>query len=100
MRRSFDEPYQISLRKSIHKNNYYHYDPADTYKHKGKRKKFKLIELHMCKEPQTKAKQTQPPSYRQIATEVVKGNWTEEEDQLVTKLVEKYGPQKWSIIAD
>ena len=25
--------------------------------------------------------------------------WTEEEDQLVKKLVEKYGPQRWSFIA-
>lgn len=31
--------------------------------------------------------------------EVVKGPWTKEEDDLVIKLVEQYGPKKWSTIA-
>eukprot|EP01097_Dermamoeba_algensis_P008856 TRINITY_DN6072_c0_g1_i1.p1 TRINITY_DN6072_c0_g1~~TRINITY_DN6072_c0_g1_i1.p1 ORF type:complete len:774 (-),score=156.75 TRINITY_DN6072_c0_g1_i1:114-2435(-) len=31
--------------------------------------------------------------------ELVKGPWTKMEDELVIKLVEKYGPRKWSLIA-
>jgi len=31
--------------------------------------------------------------------EVVKGPWTKEEDELITKLVEKFGPKRWSHIA-
>ncbi len=31
---------------------------------------------------------------------LVKGPWTEEEDQLVLQLVEKFGPQKWTHIAE
>ena len=31
--------------------------------------------------------------------DLVKGPWTEEEDNLVIKLVEMYGPQKWTFIA-
>lgn len=30
---------------------------------------------------------------------LVKGTWTKEEDELVVRLVEKYGPKKWSLIA-
>ena len=32
--------------------------------------------------------------------ELVKGPWSEEEDNLVIKLVEMYGPQKWTFIAE
>jgi hypothetical protein len=31
--------------------------------------------------------------------ELVKGPWTKEEDEMVIKLVQKYGPKKWSVIA-
>jgi myb proto-oncogene protein len=31
--------------------------------------------------------------------ELVKGPWTPEEDELVIKLVQKYGAKKWSLIA-
>ncbi len=31
--------------------------------------------------------------------ELVKGPWTREEDEMVVKLVEKYGAKKWSLIA-
>jgi len=31
---------------------------------------------------------------------LVKGPWTEEEDNLVLKLVEQHGPQKWTFIAE
>jgi len=30
----------------------------------------------------------------------VKGPWTEEEDNIVLKLVEQNGPQKWTLIAE
>ncbi|GAB6030730.1 hypothetical protein CHUAL_007581 [Chamberlinius hualienensis] len=30
---------------------------------------------------------------------LVKGPWTKEEDELVVKLVDKYGPQRWTLIA-
>ena len=32
--------------------------------------------------------------------ELVKGPWTKEEDDLVIQLVEKFGPKKWSVIAE
>ncbi len=32
--------------------------------------------------------------------DMVKGRWTEEEDNLVLKLVEANGPQKWTFIAE
>lgn len=35
--------------------------------------------------------------YRDSAT--IKGPWTDEEDELLRKLVEKYSPSKWSLIA-
>ncbi|KAF3771727.1 Myb-related protein 3R-1, partial [Nymphaea thermarum] len=31
--------------------------------------------------------------------ELVKGPWTKEEDDIIIKLVEKYGPAKWAVIA-
>lgn len=31
---------------------------------------------------------------------LIKGPWTEQEDYLVLKLVEKHGPQKWTHIAE
>ncbi|KAK4480952.1 hypothetical protein RD792_011813 [Penstemon davidsonii] len=31
--------------------------------------------------------------------ELVKGPWTQEEDEIITELVAKYGPTKWSVIA-
>eukprot|EP00049_Salpingoeca_infusionum_P004416 m.79014 g.79014 ORF g.79014 m.79014 type:complete len:655 (-) comp12553_c0_seq1:158-2122(-) len=31
--------------------------------------------------------------------DLVKGPWTKEEDELVVKLVKKYGPKRWSLIA-
>ena len=31
--------------------------------------------------------------------ELVKGPWTKEEDELVVKLVQQYGPKRWSLIA-
>nr|1MSE_C Chain C, C-Myb DNA-Binding Domain [Mus musculus]1MSF_C Chain C, C-Myb DNA-Binding Domain [Mus musculus] len=30
---------------------------------------------------------------------LIKGPWTKEEDQRVIKLVQKYGPKRWSVIA-
>jgi len=32
--------------------------------------------------------------------DLVKGPWTEEEDNIVLKLVEQNGPQKWTLIAE
>ncbi|KAL3826003.1 hypothetical protein ACJIZ3_022032 [Penstemon smallii] len=32
--------------------------------------------------------------------ELVKGPWTQEEDEIITELVAKYGPTKWSVIAN
>jgi Myb-like DNA-binding domain len=37
---------------------------------------------------------------QQLNDHIIKGNWTEEEDGLVVKLVQKYGPRKWSLIAE
>lgn len=31
---------------------------------------------------------------------LIKGPWTEEEDRMVLHLVEKNGPQKWTVIAE
>ena len=31
---------------------------------------------------------------------LIKGPWTEEEDKMVLQLVEKIGPQKWTLIAE
>nr|1GVD_A Chain A, MYB PROTO-ONCOGENE PROTEIN [Mus musculus] len=30
---------------------------------------------------------------------LIKGPWTKEEDQRLIKLVQKYGPKRWSVIA-
>ena len=51
--------------------------------------------------PQKKAepKVSEFSEYDKSLAYLKKKPWTEEEDAMVMKLVEKYGPQKWSFIA-
>ena len=70
--------------------------------HKKKLKKLQIIEgcnkekLRSSKEKKSTGER---PGGRKHYTEIIKGAWSEEEDEIVMSLVKKLGPKQWSIIA-
>uniref|UniRef100_A0A1B6D7N7 Uncharacterized protein n=1 Tax=Clastoptera arizonana TaxID=38151 RepID=A0A1B6D7N7_9HEMI len=55
-----------------------------------------LISKHF---PERSDVQCQQRWHKVVNPDLVKGPWTKEEDELVTELVERYGPKKWTLIA-
>ena len=107
------EHYHFNLRKHIKKPHFrgelYYFNSAIKEK-QLKVQKFKAKPKNKIYNQQTpRAKESQRKndteksskiSNQQLNDHIIKGNWTEEEDNLVIKLVQKYGPRKWSLIAD